>query len=54
MRAAVGDAPLSADQVASTTGLGSGEAAAALAELELLGLVTQAEGLFRGVVSGRG
>ena len=45
VRAAVADAPAAADELIRRTGLTAGELAAALAELELLGLVTQAEGL---------
>ncbi len=50
VRAVVADAPATADEVARATGLGPGIAAAALVELELLGLVGQAEGLYREVV----
>lgn len=49
VRAAVADAPAAADDVVRRTGLAPGAAAAALAELELLGLVVQAEGLYREV-----
>jgi len=47
VRAVVADAPVAADELIRRTGLGAGELAAALAELELLGLVTQADGLYR-------
>jgi len=47
VRAVVADAPAAADELIRRTGLAPGELAAALAELELLGLVTQAEGLYR-------
>jgi DNA processing protein len=50
VRAAVADAPAAADDVVRRTGLAPGAAAAALAELELLGLVVHAEGLYREVV----
>jgi DNA processing protein len=50
VRAVVADAPLGADQLIRRTGLAPGELAAALAELELLGLVTQADGLYREVM----
>jgi DNA processing protein len=49
VRAVVADAPAGADDVVRRTGLAAGAAAAALAELELLGLVVQAEGLYREV-----
>jgi DNA processing protein len=51
VRAAVADAPAAADEVVRRTGLAPGAAAAALAELELLGVVVQADGLYREVVS---
>lgn len=50
VHAAVVDAPASVDVLVRRTGLAPGEVAAALAELELLGLVAQAEGLYRGVM----
>ncbi|HET7648679.1 MAG TPA: DNA-processing protein DprA [Gaiellaceae bacterium] len=50
VRIAVADAPAAADEVVRRTGLAPGAAAAALAELELLGLVVHAEGLYREVV----
>jgi len=53
VRAAVADAPATADEVARALGVGSGEAAAALAELELLGLVSSSEGLYRSAVGRR-
>jgi predicted Rossmann fold nucleotide-binding protein DprA/Smf involved in DNA uptake len=39
-----------ADAIGRATGLGAGEVAAALAELELAGLVAEAAGVFRGVM----
>jgi DNA processing protein len=50
VRAAVADAPAAADEVVRRTGLAPGSVAAALAELELLGVVAHAEGLYREVV----
>ncbi|HEX3805858.1 MAG TPA: DNA-processing protein DprA [Gaiellaceae bacterium] len=50
VHAAVADAPAAADEVAQRTGLAVGEVAAALAELELLGLVGEADGLYREVM----
>lgn len=50
VRAAVADAPVSADQIARLTGLPAGAVAAALAELELAGVVTQSDGLYREVM----
>jgi DNA processing protein len=50
VHAAVVDAPASVDQLVRRTGLGAGHVAAVLAELELLGLVVQADGLYRGVM----
>ena len=50
VHAAVVDAPASVDQLVRRTGLGAGSVAAVLAELELLGLVVQADGLYRGVM----
>jgi DNA processing protein len=47
VRAVVADAPAAADELIRRTGLAAGELAAALAELELLGLVAQADGLYR-------
>ncbi len=46
VRAIVADAPAAADELIRRTGLSAGELAAALAELELLGLVAQAKGYF--------
>jgi DNA processing protein len=51
VHAAVVDAPSAVDQLIRRTGLGAGHVAAALAELELRGLVTQAAGLYRGVMA---
>ena len=46
VRAVVADAPVAADELIRRTGLSAGQLAAALAELELLGIVAQADGLF--------
>jgi predicted Rossmann fold nucleotide-binding protein DprA/Smf involved in DNA uptake len=40
----------SADELARATGLEPGPLAAALAELELAGLATEADGRYRGVI----
>jgi len=50
VHAAVVDAPASVDALVHRTGLAAGDVAAALAELEVLGLVSQAGGLYRGVM----
>ena len=50
VHAAVVDAPATVDELVRRTGLGAGHVAAALAELELLGLVSQDAGVYRGVV----
>jgi DNA processing protein len=50
VHAAVLDAPAGADELARRTGLDAGHVAAALAELELLGLVGESAGLYRGVM----
>ena len=50
VRAVVADAPAAADEVAERTGLPPATVAAALAELELLGLVGEADGLYREVM----
>lgn len=50
VRAAVGSAPSAVDELVAQTGLAAGEVAAALAELELLGLVAQADGRYREVM----
>jgi len=47
VHALVADAPAGADELARRTGLSAGAVAAALAELELLGLVAEADGLYR-------
>jgi DNA processing protein len=47
VHAVVADAPAGADEVARRTGLAVGAVSAALAELELLGLVTESDGLYR-------
>ena len=51
VHAAVVDAPAGVDELVRLTGIGAGEVAAALAELELRGLVVEAAGLFRGVIA---
>ena len=51
VRTVIADAPVPADELIRRTGLPPGELAAALAELELLGLVIQADGLYREVMS---
>jgi DNA processing protein len=48
---AVIDAPSAVDELVQRTGLGAGHVSAALAELELRGLVVQAAGLYRGVMA---
>ena len=53
VRAAIADAPVSADELARQTGLPAGAVAAALAELELAGLVVQDDGLYREVMRPR-
>jgi DNA processing protein len=50
VRAAVADAPAAVDEIVRHTGLSPAEVAAALAELELLGLLGEADGLYREVV----
>jgi DNA processing protein len=45
----VEEEPRGADAIGRATGLGAGEVAGALAELELAGLVTEAAGVYRGV-----
>jgi DNA processing protein len=45
----VQEEPRGADAIGRVTGLGAGEVAAALAELELAGLVAESAGLYRGV-----
>jgi DNA processing protein len=47
VRAAVADAPVGADELARRTGLAAPVLAATLAELELLGVVLEADGLYR-------
>ncbi|HEY2327400.1 MAG TPA: DNA-processing protein DprA [Gaiellaceae bacterium] len=51
VHAAVVDAAATVDELVRRTGLDAAWVAASLAELELLGLVAQAEGRFRGVMS---
>jgi DNA processing protein len=50
IRDAVADAPSSADELTRRTGLAPHEVAASLAELELLGIVVEADGLYREVM----
>jgi DNA processing protein len=52
VRAVVADAATTANEIARRTGQSAGAVAAALAELELLGLVTEAEGVYRAVAIG--
>jgi len=47
VRAAVAEAAATANEVARATGLGPGEVAAALVELELLGIVQEVDGVYR-------
>lgn len=47
VRAAVADAATTANEIARQTGQSAGAVAAALAELELLGLIEEAEGVYR-------
>jgi DNA processing protein len=50
IREVVADAPVSADEVVRRTGLEAGAVAAALAELELAGVIVQCDGLYREVM----
>ena len=50
VHAAVLDAPAGVDELAGRTGLTAAQVSAALAELELLGLISAAAGLYRGVM----
>jgi DNA processing protein len=50
IRSLVADGPVDADAIVRRTGLAAGGVAAALAELELLGLVSQSDGLYREVM----
>jgi predicted Rossmann fold nucleotide-binding protein DprA/Smf involved in DNA uptake len=50
VRAIVADAATTADEVAQTTGQSARTVAAALAELELLGVVEEVDGVYRAVV----
>jgi DNA processing protein len=50
VQAVIADAPVSADQIARRTGLPAGAVAAALAELELAGVVIHSDGLYREVM----
>jgi len=47
VRSVVADAPAAADEIVRRTGQEPGAVAAALAELELLGLIGQSDGLYR-------
>ena len=51
IRAVVADAPAAADEIVRRTGLDAAQVAAALAELELLGVVALAEGRYREVMA---
>ena len=46
----VADAAIAVDEIIRRTGLGAAEVSAALTELELLGLVSEADGVYRGVM----
>jgi DNA processing protein len=50
VRALVADAPASFDDIVRRTGLDAAEVAAALVELELLGVAREADGVYRGVM----
>jgi DNA processing protein len=50
VRGAVADAAATADEVAQATGQGASSVAAALAELELLGVVEEVDGVYRAVI----
>ena len=50
IRSVVADAPADADEIVRRTGLDAAQVAAGLAELELLGVVEQADGRFREVM----
>lgn len=50
VHAAVVDAPSTVDELVRRTGIAASNVASALTELELLGLVTEADGLYRGVM----
>ena len=50
VHAAVVDAPATVDELVRRTGVAASSLASALTELELLGLVTEADGLYRGVM----
>jgi DNA processing protein len=51
VREVVADAPVGFDELVRRTGLPPPEVSAALAELELLGLAVEADGLYRGVMA---
>jgi DNA processing protein len=48
------DGVLTLDEISRTTGVGAAEVAVALTELELAGLVVQADGRYRRTTAGRG
>jgi DNA processing protein len=50
VRSVVADAPAGADEVVRRTGLDPGAVGAALAELELIGVIGHADGLYREVM----
>ena len=50
VRAVAADAPASVDEIVTRTGLEASYVAAAIAELELLGVLCQSEGRYRGVM----
>jgi DNA processing protein len=52
VRAVVADGPVGIDEIARRTALAVGDIGAALVELELLGLLVQADGVYREVMAG--
>ena len=50
VRVVIADAPASVDEIVRRTGLDAASVAAAIAELELLGVIAQAEGRYREVM----
>jgi predicted Rossmann fold nucleotide-binding protein DprA/Smf involved in DNA uptake len=50
----IGEAPRSADELVRASGRTSADVAAALVELELAGLVTMADGVYRAALDRRG
>ena len=50
--AVISDGPAAVDDIVRRTGLTAAAVAAALAELELCGLVTEGDGIYRGVITG--